>query len=751
MPPVRSRSRNGSRPDSAGFKPAFLPSSPPGVESPPARRLSTARRTDYQRRVQRVLPAGPALAVALLLAIPSVQAAPAGIFTVPGKDATLTRLEELHRLHRVLGPDTTLWDPWLPGSLLWLATTNAPSSETVRSTYRQRLLNRRIDPEGYVSSQQHEGLAHGEGWPFPLWTQAGGVGWHFTLAEVPYGSGFGVHLTTNVTAWTVTGATPVRLAPDQGWTLRADAPSVTLTSPPFRVDARVAPFLRVLWKGRDLGPGASGWLEWLLDGESEFPSDRRWHLSLPDGEVAMNDVNLPVSRHPQWSGTLVRLRLRLEGVAPLSELTLRRLFTAIDSRHSINNAVYLQACDDYVRWTGDLEFLRRNLQRMRLALAWAIHEFRIAEENAVLTPWVGHDGRSGHDLDATGRRTLRPGVGVGGNYWDLLPFGGHDALATVYYFDALRRMAALERQIERHPEWNLPLGPLRFEPAELLELAESLRQAGNERFWSEATGRFVGWIDTEGRAYDYGFTFLNNEAIHFAFASEPHARRIREWIDGVRIVSGDTSTGADIYHWRFGPRATTRRNVETYFWGWSDPGSIAWGGQVQDGGAVLGFSFHDLMARLEVNGPDDAARRLDEIAAWFGEVQNAGGYRRYYADPSRGTLQGGGTAGGLGLDHEFFESLLVPQVILHGFLGFQPRLDGCWIAPRLPSSWPSLTVRGIRLHDVTLDVTADSQRLRLTVHGQPARPLRLVTPGTASSRVDIQDGVIEVATPPPAR
>ena len=31
------------------------------------------------------------------------------------------------------------------------------------------------------------------------------------------------------------------------------------------------------------------------------------------------------------------------------------------------------------------------------------------------------------------------------------------------------------------------------------------------------------------------------------------------------------------------------------------------------GGAVLGFSYHDLMARLMVDGPDDAWQRLKEV------------------------------------------------------------------------------------------------------------------------------------------
>ena len=44
-------------------------------------------------------------------------------------------------------------------------------------------------------------------------------------------------------------------------------------------------------------------------------------------------------------------------------------------------------------------------------------------------------------------------------------------------------------------------------------------------------------------------------------------------------------------------------------------------------------------------------------------------------------MQGGNVAGGLGIDHEFFESVLVPQVMLYGFLGFRPTADGFVIAP----------------------------------------------------------------------
>jgi hypothetical protein len=119
------------------------------------------------------------------------------------------------------------------------------------------------------------------------------------------------------------------------------------------------------------------------------------------------------------------------------------------------------------------------------------------------------------------------------------------------------------------------------------------------------------------------------------------------------------------------------------------------------------------MARIRTLGPDDAWRRLRAILDWFGDVQSEGGYRTYYAKPGRGTLQGGGPPGGLGFDHEFMESVLVPQVMLYGFLGAEPRPGGLRLDPRLPADWPSLTVTRVHAQGHVLDVTASPDEIRL--------------------------------------
>ncbi|GMQ80228.1 MAG: hypothetical protein BMS9Abin04_184 [Planctomycetia bacterium] len=225
------------------------------------------------------------------------------------------------------------------------------------------------------------------------------------------------------------------------------------------------------------------------------------------------------------------------------------------------------------------------------------------------------------------------------------------------------------------------------------------------------------------------FTFLNLEAVHYGFATEEQARDIMSWITARRIVAGDTSQGSDIYRWRFAPRSTTKRNVDYYGWFWSSPESIPWGRQVQDGGAVLGFAYHDLMARLQKLGPDNAWARLAEILAWFDEVQEAGGYRAYYKDGKHGnTLQGAGTPGGLGLDKEFFESILVPQVMLDGFLGFKAKPDGFALAPSLPADWSELGIDRIHWDNLILSVRATRSAMTIEKQGEPADAMRLYLP-----------------------
>lgn len=649
-------------------------------------------------------------------------------FVVPGEEAGMTALREMFYLHyQPAGPLSTLWDEWIPMPTLWPALAADNRMETIRQRWSAALSARVMEPEGYVATHQHASIAHQHGWPFPFWAQgaaAGGRtwGWHFSLANVPPGW----HGTQEKTqeGWKLTGGKDLGIT-DQAWNLELTEAGAWIETPSLDVDSFQAPFLQLRWRATGLG-NAQPYVEWSSPDEDGYGESRRFHFA-PVESTAVVYTMIPVFQSPAWKGTIKGLRINFDNPSG-ARVGVQALFTQYDTRHNINNSNYIRGCCQYFWWTRDLNFLRANINRLRHAMRYMMHDLGGLKEKCILAPFPGHDGRSGLAFDEGGKKRIRAGHGIGHNYWDLLPFGYKDCYATYNYYDSLLAFARLEEEIAVHPEWNVPLGALRCEPGMMREHAREVRDFAGKLFWNEKTGRFISGLDVDGKSYDYGLTFLNLEAIHYGFATDGQADSILQWIEGRRTVEGDTSTGTDIYHWRFAPRATTRRNVEWYFFGWTGPETIPWGGQVQDGGAVLGFSYHDLMARLAHRGANDAWARLTAIAGWFEEVQKEGGYREYYRDPSRGTLQGGGPPGGLGMDREFFESILVPQVMLSGFLGFKPRGDGFELQPKLPESWPSLAVTRIRLHRSILDVTFDAKKSAFEVRGTLREPMALYIP-----------------------
>lgn len=667
-------------------------------------------------------------------------------FIVPGHEKEMDALNTLHRLHFPpvwldyprRNPDDglcTLWDEWLTAPCLWADTSGVmvcDGKATITQRLKNSFRNKIIDAEGYVATHQHEGIGHVLGWPFPYWIGTpGAVGAHFSAKDTASAVlRKGAPLVTPE-GWQLAGAED-RGVNEDGWRLRLTAPHAVVTPAFTPIETRVSPFLQLRWSARDLGD-ARPFLEWETATQPGFSPQRRMYFPLPAGAPGtMGYEMIPLYRHPEWKGTIARVRLNLGNPAAGGEVVLQALFSQYDTRHNINNFDFVRGGIDVFLWTGDVEYLRAMLPRLRHALHYAQQEFRTRENNCVLTPWVGHEGTSGLVRHADGTKEFLYGTGIGNNYWDLMPFGYKDSYATIRYYDTLRRMAELEREIDRHPQWNLPAGADRFDPDELEHHATAVKTEGNRLFWSEETGRFVAGPDVNGARHDYGFTFLNTDAIHYGFATEEHARQVLDWLEGKRIVAGDTSTGADIYRFRFGPRSTTRRNVDYYFWGWKNPENIPFGGQVQDGGAVLGWSYMDLSARLKTRGPDNAWARLREIATWFSEVQEAGGYRAFYQKQGA-KLQGDGAAGGLGVDQEFFESLLVPQIMLRGFLGLSATADGCRIEPRLPADFPSLTIDRIRLKGLVLAVTASRDAILVRkVEGAADGPFVVTAPGYAA-------------------
>lgn len=648
-------------------------------------------------------------------------------YTIPGHTSETAVLRDISWHHEdARRPKATLWDEWLLSPSLWPAHNHAEAT----AAWRRTLLARHIDPDGYVATHQHQSISHQRGWPFPGWHQGpGGFGWHFSFDKTigPPWRPDGIASTDD---WATTGVESAGIE-KTGWALSLIAPGSSIAPPAINNSAHNSPFLQLRWNAENLPVTAAPYVEWTTTDQPAFSPDRRMHFAPPSDDKIIYSM-IPLYRHPAWrEKQITGLRLNFDNQTTGARVVVQALFSQYDTRHDVNNPAYVSACVDYFHWTRDLNFLRENIERMRLAMRFMESEFGTEEDGIVKLPWVGHEGTSGLEPGKDGKMVMRSGFGVGNNYWDLMPFGQQDSYATIRHYGAARRMAQLENEIARHPGWNIPPSPLARSAEHWNAQADMTRENGNRLFWNSTTGRFTVGIDSEGKQADYGFTFLNLEAIAYDFATPEHARAIMDWIEGRRIVESDTSRGADIYTWKFAPRATTLRNIDHYGWFWPDAASIAFGDQVQDGGAVFGFSYHDLMARLKTNGPDDAAKRLSEICDWYMDVAREGGYRAYYDGKKRpGTLQGGGTAGGLGLDKEFFESVMVPEVLIDGFLGLEPTGVGMNIQPKLPSDWTSLTIDHIMVHDVEFTATATVDSLKLAPTNAPAgRPtLRVGVP-----------------------
>jgi Glycosyl hydrolase family 65, C-terminal domain len=370
---------------------------------------------------------------------------------------------------------------------------------------------------------------------------------------------------------------------------------------------------------------------------------------------------------------------------------------------------------------------------------------------------VGHEGAEG----------LTTGRSIPCGYWDLMPAGRYDLDACIYYYQALRAMARLERATKARgiavPDVTV-LGPdhssrlsFRETPESLEALAEKVKARIEEVFWVPETQRFARCIDAKGEKKDYGFLHMNLMALHHGIGTEAQRDAILSWLDG-RVISGDTSTGADIYRWRFAPRMTTQRNEEFYYWAWvwernRDPENpqFVWGNQMQDGGGVPFTSFFELAVRTSTGRQgqiDRAFGRTLEIGDWFRDVKAAGGegrdfYRTYYNSPERGMLQGGGPAGGLGMDREFLSDAALGTVFVpEAFLRVDAPEDGVLaLAPTLPSgldkigmrnlfyrgnhltveaSWGYVSLEGSRIPNVS------GLRLRVTLRNVPERFVCLV-------------------------
>ena len=401
-----------------------------------------------------------------------------------------------------------------------------------------------------------------------------------------------------------------------------------------------------------------------------------------------------------------------------------------DTRHFTTNPCFILGAYRYFVWTGDVEFLKEIMPKLRSAMAFQLDQLQ-GRRGIIIIDAKGHEGRA---------------EGIGSNYWDILPFGYKDAFCNSYYYASIQAMAELEQFCI---DQQLDLSGPKESPAYYQALRPRARKAYNRDFWDEGKGRYVGCVDVDGVKHDYGFTFVNVEAMAYGLADEEQAKRVYNWMETDKTSSGK----ADTYtKWIFAPRANTIHNPPRdkpqepapswWHFGW---GGTPYGDQCQDGGAILYTSYYDIVARAKFLGADNAFKRYSEILGRYNKPDRlCGGSPLYFGEDPQGGP--GGHAGSVGVEGEFPESGLVPSAFLYAFLGVNADIEGLKIRPNLPSALNWAGVKNLSYAGNMYDIKVTNDSVEISVLGL-AKPFKIEKALKPGETFVLRRGMLKAADP----
>ena len=629
----------------------------------------------------------------------------------------------------------------------------------------------------------------GQGWPFPDYSLSYGnsQGWEWDVNDAA--EGWEVRLNGNLTTpAVVSGLMSVESS-------RIETVEFTSSATGTFIIPKHAPFLEVDIRLNDYDNiGATSGFDDIIIEWKNAKSDEWYQVTYKDYATYVSNIGatfskkfyLPMYLNPNWgtsndsADAITQLRITVrskDGVRVNGGVSMNYARGQYDTRQTNNNALLLRAAKMYYEYTGDNEYLAENLTRFRSAAQFLIGV--CGGESGLISMrdfFVGHEG--GKNTESAYANS------IGNGYWDIISCDPDGLYTNIYYYKAIESMLYLEEMAAAAGiEAEMPsvatgdyssgeeaMSTYTQTPQSLQELLGTIKAAiqapvdtvNKTGFWDADKGRFIEGFDANGEVIDYGFIMFNLEVIAAGICTQEQAKEILDWVSGERIVEedaasapgatpeakeGNYATGyqgtrlnedgsfADegtlgIYDFEFAPRSTTVKNTNQYVWNWA--GNNAFGGQVQDGGAIMYLSYYDLMSRISTYGADNAFERLKGIQTWYEKVKavadaaNIDGttptnfYREYYSQLGI-VMQGAGTAGGIGLDEEFLESALLLAAIPYGFFGIgSDSYNVLSVAPSLPSSLDWWKMENLRFHDVNYDLTVGSDFVQISyVKGFP--------------------------------
>lgn len=346
---------------------------------------------------------------------------------------------------------------------------------------------------------------------------------------------------------------------------------------------------------------------------------------------------------------------------------------------------YINAIYDNYMWTRDSLFISTMLPRAEVVMdSYLLGTMQGNSGTVVIIPLASNDGTAGK----------RPST-----YMDQVGSGYKDAWVNTGFYTALRDMAEMETANGNTTK-----------AATYQSLANTFPSLFESTFWNSTNHRYGGWRDTSGVLHDYGYTYINLEALARGLGNATDANYIFGWLNGPADATsggahaGSTSMNQDV----FGPRTNSISTPNSYWDGWSDPssGRLPYGSLVEDGGSVLWEVYYDVMAHLRYDNADDAMAIYQAMLLRMISDSHLLTFNQAIT-PQRVYDDFGDSITEIGTSTPYPESGIAGIAFLNGFLGVTANLSGLNVSPNLPSSLFSAQVTQVNYKgtDRTIEVS----------------------------------------------
>lgn len=300
--------------------------------------------------------------------------------------------------------------------------------------------------------------------------------------------------------------------------------------------------------------------------------------------------------------------------------------------------------------------------------------------------------------------TGRPEQGRPATYWDAWCIGHRYALLQVYYCasaEAMERLALFLGEEEKVGRYEV--------------IGERAKEALFSVYWREGDikdnrgkklkgGRFISWIDVNGKEMDVGFTDISLLAYYFGFLSEEKAKQVIFWLD----------SDPNAYSWRDERTGnpcgipsinTVDGNKEAFYVGiWNNfqraPG-------VENGQTQFWHGGFDWFMRARFS-PEDAWSKIEAFARRALRGDLASGHGLPYVRPLP-MYEGSNTFSAddkpVGSDQGLTEDgILITVGIIEGIAGLRMDEESLYFRPAIPQRMANLSLENIRCGEVVLNI-----------------------------------------------